>query len=160
MLKEKFRERGPECGLRGLLWHEFVLESHSATGRQGSKSKHLYLEELSASDCYQVCSALLEHVPPNLGSEEFAEKVGDEERCRMEQDHRNQNFWKAYDAVLCRDPDIVAEGIQRATAAQEEIVHEAQHQKEVKGRRAAGGGDFTYYVLRRPPSANFRNPKT
>jgi len=126
-IQEKFKEHGRGYGLSKdkMFLQQFVRD----LGPLGDTKHALWLQEMSCSDAAHVLLAVLSLVPANLSSAR-ADLIPQIEGGRrdisaineMEQQAMKDNFWRAFDTILCKDPvslrDGIAEAVEVAKAVQ------------------------------------------
>merc|ERR1712083_1152727 len=118
-VQKKFRENGKAYGMTEdkMFLHQFVRD----LGPIGDMHQTLRLQELSTLDAVHIISALLSNVPPALSGArlEALPKTADGLRDsiavnEMEREAMVKNFWRAFDAVVCKEPKPLREGITEA----------------------------------------------
>lgn len=117
-LQRKFREHGKPYALRED--HMFLQQFVRELGTLGESNSALHLGELSSADAAQIVTALLSLVPPALSSTSAIQSSGDGRRDaeainELERQVMVDNFWAAFNAVLCKDPGPLRTGIEEAT---------------------------------------------
>eukprot|EP00928_Gymnodinium_smaydae_P014770 TRINITY_DN15429_c0_g2_i1.p1 TRINITY_DN15429_c0_g2~~TRINITY_DN15429_c0_g2_i1.p1 ORF type:complete len:685 (-),score=127.41 TRINITY_DN15429_c0_g2_i1:69-2060(-) len=117
-LHQKFRDHGRAYGLteNRMFLHQFVRE----LGVKEDKNA-LFLHELSACDSAFVVTSLLSSVPSSLSGSSLEHLPHLEDGhldtvaiYEMERQAMVDNFWRAFDAVLCKERQLLLEGIHEA----------------------------------------------
>jgi uncharacterized membrane protein len=124
-LLDMYKEKGPQYGLsEEMFLQQFIRD----TGLDLNAKTAMRLREMSSLDTAQMVISMLCQVPNTLsaGQIEGLPRKPDGSRDaqavdRMEREELVANFWKARKAVLCRDPDFLAKGIQEAVEQAREI---------------------------------------
>jgi len=159
-LHKKFRDHGKLYGLteRCMFLQQFVRD----LGPLGDTSPALLLHELSCCDAVDIATALLSAVPSALSASHLehlprlADGQPDEAAIlEMEREAKVANFWRASDAVLCKEPGPLREGIAEAlesAAAVRDLCRLLRDTKAVHSARS-----FRWCKVEQPPNI-FRHP--
>lgn len=117
-LHDKFTSKGRGYGLTAdrMFLHQFVRE----LGLQ-EEGNALFLHDLSCLDAVHIVTALLSAVPPSLSGSRLEHLPQTEEGNldstavnELERQAMVSNFWRAFDAVGCREPGPLHQGISEA----------------------------------------------
>lgn len=155
-LHRKFSENGKGYGLTDKMFlQQFVRD----LGPLGEGFAALNLNEISAVDAVHIVTALLGTIPPSLGNAQVeqlpktddgrrdAEAVHEKERQAMV-----ENFWRASDAVLCREPNIIREGIVEAVNVQKAVQSMARFLIDTKALRLSASHQFRWCKIEQTPN--------
>jgi hypothetical protein len=157
-LAQKFKKHGAAYGLteNTMFLKQFVrnlglLEEGNA----------LFLHQLSSVDAAHVVNALLSFVPASLSGAHLESlpqtvdgKVDNYQVNEMERQAMVTNFWRAFDAVLCKEPEPLFQGIMEAVEmakAVQSLARLLRDSKAMKGSRL-----FRWVKIEQPPHL-FRN---
>lgn len=154
-LRKKFREHGKLYGLTEsrMFLQQFVRD----LGPLGDSSPALLLHELSCSDAVDVTMSLLSAVPGALNASNIEQlpQTADGRRdvaavSEMEREALVANFWRASDAVLCKEPAPLKEGLAEAlesAAAVRDLCRLIRDTKAVHSAR-----QFRWVKIEQPPN--------
>lgn len=135
-LHKKYRDVGRAFGLTDKMFLEQFIRD---LGPIGETSQAMLTHELSCADAVQVVTSLLsaipqalsstrlEHLPHTSDGRRDAVAIGEMERQAMV-----DNFWRAFDAVLCTEPSSLLEGIKEAAEVAREVEKLARYVKDKK----------------------------
>lgn len=154
-LLKTFTEHGKSFGLADKMFlDQFVRD----LGPLGHGNQALNLNELSTSDSMHILSSLLSSIPAaltgaNLDSlPQTAEGRRDAAAVNeMERQAMVDNFWRACDSVLCRDPGVLREGIEEAVKTVKEVQNIARYLMDTKALRMTPGRHFRWCKVEQPP---------
>jgi len=160
-LHQKFSDNGKAYGLTDKMFvQQFVRE----LGSLGEGFAALNLNEVSASDAVHVVTALLGAIPPSLGSAHLdslpkaADGRRDAERVHeLERQAMVNNFWRAWDAVLCTEPNLVRDGIIEAVSVMKAVQNLARYLIDTKAMRLSASHRFRWCKVEQAPNF-FRHP--
>jgi len=154
-LCKKFREHGKAYGLTEsrMFLQQFVRD----LGPLGDTSPALLLHELSCSDAVDVAMSLLGCVPGALSSSNVEQlpQTADGRRdvaavSEMEREAMVTNFWRASDAVLCKEPAPLREGIAEALEAAAQVRDLCRLVRDTKAVHTAR--QFRWVKIEQPPN--------
>lgn len=153
-LHQKFRDHGKSYGLteNGMFLQQFVRELGLLEERNT-----LFLHELSCSDAAYILAALLGSVPASLSGsrlDNLPQKDGHldmEGVDELERQAMVDNFWRAFDAVLCKDPASLFDGISEAVEVAKNVQTMGRMLKESKAIHLAPARQFRYAKIEHPP---------
>jgi len=158
-LHHKFRDHGRAYGLveHKMFMRQFVRE----LGLLEEKNA-LFLHDLSCMDAAHVITALLSAVPVSLNGARLESlpqtvdgRIDHIAVDEMERQANVNNFWRAFDAVLCKDPgplrDGIAEAVEMAKAVQS-LTRILKDSKSMLNARL-----FRWCKIEQPPPM-FRHP--
>jgi thiol-disulfide isomerase/thioredoxin len=152
-LPKKFKEHGRTCGLteNRMFLQQFVRE----TGLLEVKNA-LFLHDLSCIDASQVITALLSSVPASLSGARLeslpqtADGSTDYDAVNERERQVNvENFWRAFDCVLCKEPAPLLEGIAEAVEMAKAVQTMARLLKESKAMHSTRL--FRWCKIEHPP---------
>lgn len=118
-IQKKFSEHGKAYGLskEKMFLQQFVRN----LGPLGDTDHALWLQEISTSDAAQILFGILSAVPKELSTTRLDQlPQGEGGRrdtvaiAKIEREATEENFWRAYDTVLCKDPASLKVGIEDA----------------------------------------------
>jgi cell division control protein 45 len=163
MLNRRFSENGKNYGLNDKMFlQQFVRD----LGNLGEGFAALNLNEISAVDGVHILTALLSSIPPRLGNAqiEALPKTADGRRDaaavhEMERQAMVQNFWRAGDAILCRDPNLIRDGIAEAVDVCKKVTIMARFLIDTKALRLSASHQFRWCKIEQPPN-HFRHHLT
>lgn len=159
-LHQRYRQHGKDYGLvdSRMFLQQFVRE----LGVQESNA--LFLHELNAMDAAGVITSMLASVPGQLsgnrldhlprGADDKVDTVAVNE---IERQAMVENFWRAYDAVLCKEPGPLKEGIELAVETAKAVQSVARLLKDSKAMHCTR--HFRWVKMEQPPPA-FRHHLT
>mmetsp|Transcript_8812 Transcript_8812/g.16812 ORF Transcript_8812/g.16812 Transcript_8812/m.16812 type:complete len:672 (-) Transcript_8812:97-2112(-) len=159
-LDKKFRSHGKAYGLTEskMFLQQFIRE----LGPLGEQYPALFLNELSSLDAVHIISALLSLVPPELSGAQLDSLPQTEDGRRdtdavheMERQAMVSNFWRAFDAVLCKEPAQLRDGIVEAVEATKAVVAMARAIRDTKAMHSSR--QFHWCKIEQPPHI-FRHP--
>mmetsp|Transcript_24745 Transcript_24745/g.53809 ORF Transcript_24745/g.53809 Transcript_24745/m.53809 type:complete len:646 (-) Transcript_24745:74-2011(-) len=159
-LHQKVSDLGKNYGLskEKMFLHQFIRN----LGPLGEKDQALLLHEFSTSDAAHVLLSVLSSVPPNLTGEslEHLPLVDGGRRDikavdALEQESMRQNFWRAYDTVLCKDPQALKQGIEEAVQLAKAVQQLSRFVKDTKALNKSA--NFLWCKIEQPTHF-FRHP--
>mmetsp|Transcript_114937 Transcript_114937/g.245405 ORF Transcript_114937/g.245405 Transcript_114937/m.245405 type:complete len:689 (-) Transcript_114937:74-2140(-) len=158
-IQKKFRDHGKGYGLteKNMFLQQFVRD----LGPLGDKNPALFLQQLSSMDAVHIVGALLSSVPPALSGARIEQlpQTADGRRdtaaiSEMESHAMVENFWRAFDAVLCKEPKALLEGIGEAQEMAKSVQNLARLIKDTKAMHQSR--HFRWCKIEQPPHL-FRN---
>jgi len=161
-LDKKFRSYGKAYGLTEskMFLQQFVRE----LGPLGEQYPALFLNELSSLDAVHIISSLLSMVPSELTGAHLEGLPQTEDGRRdagaiheLERQAMVSNFWRAFDAVLCKEPAQLRDGIHEAVEATKAIVAMARNIRDTRAMHSSR--QFHWCKIEQPPHI-FRHPAT
>jgi len=163
-LHNKFSENGKAYGLSRdkMFLQQFIRD----LGLLGEGFAALGLNEVSAIDAAHVVTSLLSTIPAHLGNAqvESLPKGADGHR-DPEQVHEKErlvmvdNFWRASAAVLCREPNLIREGIMEAVEVTRAVQKMARFLIDTKAVHLSSSRQFSWCKIEQSPSC-FRHHQT
>jgi len=118
-IQSKFSDFGKGYGLAQdkMFLQQFVRD----LGPLGASNHALWSQEISSSDAAHIVISLLSYVPQNLSVARAAYLPQLEGGRRdtaavteMERQAMRDNFWRAFDMILCKDPAPLRDGMEEA----------------------------------------------
>jgi cell division control protein 45 len=154
-LQQKFTEHGKGYGLNDkMLLQQFVRDLGSGDGFQA-----LNLSEISAVDCVHIVTALLSSIPPSLGNAQVEQlpKTADGRRDadkvhEMERQAMVENFFRASDAVLLREPTVIRDGVVEAVNIAKAVQNMARFLIDTKALRLSTSHQFRWCKIEQTPN--------
>jgi hypothetical protein len=159
-LHHLFREHAKFYGLaKGKIFVEqFVRET-----RAQDENNALFLHELSCIDTANVIITLLASVPSSLRVHRLDHLPQSNDGCvdpveidRIERQAMVDNFWRAFDTVLCKEPAQLREGVAEAAASAQQIAALGLILKDSKAIQHHSSKQFLWCKLEHP-SHHFRH---
>lgn len=153
-IQKKFSEYGKSYGLSKdkMFLQQFVRD----LGPLGDTKHALWLQEVSCSDASHILLALLSTVPDALsgGRTESLPQIEGGRRDmaainEMEREAMKENFWRAFDTVLCKDPASLREGIAEAVEAAKAVQTLGRFIKDTKAMHSSRL--FRWCKVEQPP---------
>lgn len=153
-LHKKFRTYGKAYGLieSKMFLQQFVRD----LGPLGEMYPALFLNELSCSDAVHIISALLSLVPAELSSAQMDSlpQTADGRRDtaainEMERQAMISNFWRAFDAVLCKEPQPLRDGIVEAVEVAKAVQRMGRLIRDTKAMHSSR--QFHWCKIEQPP---------
>lgn len=153
-MQQKFKDHGKAYGLTEKMFlQQFVRD---LGGQPGDAGQSLFLQEVSCLDAAHIVTALLSGVPAALGSAQMAAlpQTADGRRdtvaiSELERDSLVDNFWRAYEAVLCKEPTPLVEGIAEAVEVAKAVNNLARLVKDTRAIHTAK--HFRWCKIEQPP---------
>jgi len=150
-LSQKFEKFGPAYGLQDQMFlHQFVRN----LGPLSEGSAALTLHELSCMDAVLIINALLGVVPIALSPARLEQlpQTADGRRDggaidEMERDANVENFWRAYTAISCKEPAMLAEGIQAAVEVAKGVEDLSRLLIDTKALRLSSSKQFRWVKI-------------
>lgn len=161
-IQNKFGEHGKGYGLSRdkMFLTQFVRD----LGPLGDSNHALWSQEISCSDAVHIIIALLSFVPPSLSGARAAYLPQIEGGRRdtaavaeMERQAMKDNFWRAYDTILCKDPGNLKEGMAEAMEIAKSVQTLGRFIKDTKAMH--NSRLFRWCKIEQPPHA-FRHHLT
>jgi cell division control protein 45 len=160
-LHQLFREHGRSYGLQES---SMFVEQFVRVGRAQDEKNALFLHELSSIDAANVITTILASVPSALSGTRLDSlpqlpdgSVDREASAKIENEKMVENFWKAFDAVLCREPSLMREAVAEAVTTVKQIASMGRMLKDSKGIQQHPSRNFLWCKLEYPPQ-QFRHP--
>eukprot|EP00927_Polykrikos_kofoidii_P050457 TRINITY_DN44373_c0_g1_i1.p1 TRINITY_DN44373_c0_g1~~TRINITY_DN44373_c0_g1_i1.p1 ORF type:complete len:656 (-),score=128.70 TRINITY_DN44373_c0_g1_i1:32-1999(-) len=153
-LHDKFRDKGRIYGLtvERMFLSQFVRE----LGLQ-EEGNALYLHDLSCLDAVHIVISLLSAVPASLSGARLEHLPQTDEGNldtaavnELERQAMVTNFWRAFDAVGCREPGLLWQGISEATTMSKAVQSLARLLKDSKALHG-GARLFRWCKIEQPP---------
>lgn len=160
-LREMFSTHGKEFGLmeNKMLLHQFVRRLPD--GPLG-RSENVHLHDLGCFDAVRIMHALLNEVPANLNlvnaktlPQNAEGELDMQAIIDMEREAMTENFFRVFDAVLCKDPQTLHMGIERALEEVKAVRTLAREIREERSMHATR--DFRWCKVENAPHV-FRHP--
>lgn len=155
-LAQKFTEHGRGYGLNDKMFlQQFVRD----LGALGEGYQALNLSEISAVDAVHIVTALLSSIPPSLGNAQTEQLPKTEDGRRdaaavhkMEREAMVENFHRASEAVLLRDPTILRDGILEAVAVAKAVQNMGRFLIDTKALRLSTSHQFRWCKIEQIPN--------
>lgn len=118
-IQSKFSDHGRGYGLSRdkMFLQQFVRD----LGPLEESSHALWCQEISCSDAAHIITSLLSFVPPSLSAQRVAQLPQTEAGRRdtgavqeLQRQAMKDNFWRAFDTVLCKDKRLLRDGMHEA----------------------------------------------
>jgi len=162
-LAQKFTEHGKGYGLNDKMFlQQFVRD----LGALGEGYQALNLSEISAIDAVHIVTSLLGSIPPSLGNAQTEQlpKTDDGRRDQkavheMERQAMVDNFWRASEAVLLREPTVIRDGIMEAVNVAKAVNNMARFLIDTKALRLSTSQQFRWCKIEQTPNV-FRHHLT
>jgi hypothetical protein len=152
---QKFSENGKAYGLSDKMFlQQFVRE----LAPLGEGFAALNLNEISTVDAAHIVTSLLSAIPGRLGAAQVdnlpkaadgrrdAEQVHELERQAMV-----ENFWRANEAVLCKEPHLIRQGIVEAVNVITKVQSLAKFLIDTKAMRLNASHQFRWCKIEQAP---------
>jgi len=158
-IQKKFREHGKQYGLSEgkMFMQQFVRDLGSF-----DISQALLLHELSCLDAVHIVTAMLSQVPGALSGSRLDQLPRTVEGLRdtaavneMERAAMVGNFWRAYDAADCKEPQPLKDGLAEAVEVAKAVQNQARLIKDTKAMHSSKR--FRWCKIERPQHV-FRHP--
>jgi len=159
-IQSKFTEHGKAYGLsrEKMFLQQFVRD----LGPLGDSKHALWSQEISCSDAAHLAISMLSYVPPSLSNSRVAFLPQTETGRRdtaavaeMEREAMRENFWRAFDAILCKDPAPIREGMADAIEIAKAVQNLGRFIKDT--RVMHNSRLFRWCKIEQPPHT-FRHP--
>mmetsp|Transcript_56850 Transcript_56850/g.165039 ORF Transcript_56850/g.165039 Transcript_56850/m.165039 type:complete len:650 (-) Transcript_56850:128-2077(-) len=159
-MRNRFSDVGKNYGLSKdkMYLQQFVLDR----GPLGDTKHALWLKEISSSDAAMMLLSLLSFVPSDFRGFRVEHLPQREDGRRdttaivnLEQQARKDNFWRAFDMVLCKDPSSLREGIEQAIEVAKAVQVMGRFVKDTNLMRKSSR--FYWCKVEQPPFI-FRHP--
>lgn len=155
-MHKKFTEYGKAYGFDGKMFlQQFVRD----LGPLGEGYAALNLNEISAVDAVHIVTALLSFVPASLGNAQMENLPKTDEGRRdaeavhdLEREAMIKNFWRASDAVLCAEPNLIREGIVESVNCHKAVQTMARFLIDTKALRLSASHEFRWCKIEQPPN--------
>jgi len=152
-LHQKFRDYGKQYG---LMQSKMFVEQFVREVRAQEEKNALFLHELSCMDTANVIITLLASVPPSLSGarlDHLPQSDGGVDRVEVDKRERDamvDNFWRAYDTLLCKEPAQLREGVAEAVATAKQIQTLGRILKDSKAIQYQASKQFLWCKLEHP----------
>jgi len=155
-IQKKFSEFGKAYGLSkdNMFLQQFVRD----LGALGDSMHSLWLKEMSCSDAAHILVAQLAGVPPHLSGDRtdlLPQAEGGRRDTaaiyRMEREAMRENFYRAFDTIMCKDPGALREGIQDAVDMAKAVQALGRFIKDTNAMRTSRL--FRWCKIEQPPHA-------
>jgi len=155
-IQKKFSEYGKGYGLSKdkMFLQQFVRD----LGPLGDSKHALWSQEISCSDAVHILIAILSYVPPSLSGARVAFLPQTEGGRRdtaaineLERQAMKDNFWRAFDTVLCKDPGPLRDGIAEAMDELKAVQSLGRFIKDTKAMHTSRL--FRWCKIEQPPHA-------
>lgn len=154
-LMKRFTEYGKSYGLTDKM---FLAQFVRDLGPMGEQNASLHLSEVSTTDAVHIVTALLSSVPPSLSGAflDSLPQTADGRRDasavhEMERQEMVDNFWSAYESVLCQEPNVLRRGIAQAVDVMKGVQSLARLLMDTKALRMTPGRHFRWCKVEMPP---------
>jgi len=156
----KFKKSGRNYGLveEKMLLQQFVRKFGNP-----EDGNSLFLHEISSADAAHIVSSILSAVPNSLSGSSLEHLPQNEDGIldndaivEMERQANEDNFYRAYDAVLCKDREVLKGGMAEAQDLVEHVRQLAGVLKDSKALHSTR--QFRWCKIEQPPQACFRHP--
>lgn len=154
-LRSKFCTHGKAFG---LMESKMTLQQFVRRLPDGplGQSEQLYLHELSCTDAVRIITAILTEIPASLSAVN-EKKLPQLEQGGLDVEAVNEmeraalvsNFFRAFDAVLCKEPDVLRIGLERALEEAKAVQSLARDIREERSMHATR--NFRWCKVEFPP---------
>lgn len=154
-LQQMFRDHGRSYGLSERMFiDQFVRD----VGQSWEVGNAMMLHEISCVDAAHMVTAILSSVPPALDVSRIDSlpKLEDGRRDpvavnNLEREELVENFWRASEAVLCKDPQTLRKGVLEAVDAVKAVQSLARRLIDSHAVKFNATRQFRWCKVDRPP---------
>jgi len=153
-IQKKFSEHGKAYGLskEKMFLQQFVRD----LGPLGDAKQALWLQEISSSDAAHILFGVLGTVPASLSGTrvDLLPQVEGGRRdtaaiSEIEREAMKENFWRAFDTILCKDPAALETGIKEAVEVAKAVQSLGRFIKDTKAMNKSSR--FFWCKVEQPP---------